>query len=243
MLDALFRPRSVAIIGASNNPLSIGHIVLKNLTDHDFKGPIYPINPKAASIKSFKAYASVSDVPDEIDLVNISIKNTLVPGVLEECGRKGVKFAIVHTAGFKETGDEGRRLEEQIVNIAHSYGMRIYGPNSQGIQNSDPAVSVYANFTFVPMSPGNISIVAQSGGVGETLKLQLYRIGKGIRMYSSFGNEADGDTAAVSGGLFNRASAFAAAVSGGNDNQANHEHSTVSGGCGHVTASNCDHVP
>lgn len=191
MLDALFKPRSVAIIGASNNPLSIGHIVMQNLLDHNFQGPIYPINPKARSIKSFKAYASVSEIPDEVDLVNISIKNTLVPLVLEDCGKKGVKFAIVHTAGFKEVGEEGRQLERQIVDIAHKYGMRIYGPNSQGIQNSDPAVSVYANFTFVPMFPGNISIVAQSGGVGETLKLHLYRIGKGIRMYSSFGNEAD----------------------------------------------------
>jgi acetyltransferase len=123
--------------------------------------------------------------------VNISIKNTLVPYVLEDCGKKGVKFAIVHTAGFKEVGEEGLQLERQIVEIAHKYGMRIYGPNSQGIQNSDPAISVYANFTFVPMFPGNISIVAQSGGVGETLKLHLYRIGMGIRMYSSFGNEAD----------------------------------------------------
>ncbi|OGD12039.1 MAG: hypothetical protein A2Y86_00930 [Candidatus Aminicenantes bacterium RBG_13_62_12] len=191
MLDALFKPRSVAIIGASSNPLSIGHIVLKNLLDHDFKGPIYPINPKAVSIKSLRSYASITDVPDEVDLVNISIKNTLVPAVLEECGKKGVKFAIVHTAGFKETGEEGRRLEERIVAVAHDHGLRIFGPNSQGIQNSDPAVSVYANFTFVPMSPGNISIVAQSGGVGETLKLQLYKIGKGIRMYASFGNEAD----------------------------------------------------
>ncbi|MFQ6038135.1 MAG: acetate--CoA ligase family protein, partial [Candidatus Aminicenantales bacterium] len=191
MLDALFKPRSVAIIGASNNPLSIGHIVMQNLLDHNFKGPIYPINPKSKFIKSFRAYPSVTDVPDEIDLVNISIKNTLVPHVLEECGRKGVKFAIVHTAGFKEVGEEGLALERRIVEIAHKYGMRIYGPNSQGIQNSDPEVSVYANFTFVPMFPGNISIVAQSGGVGETLKLHLYRIGKGIRMYSSFGNEAD----------------------------------------------------
>ena len=88
-------------------------------------------------------------------------------------------------------GEEGLQLERQIVEIAHKYGMRIYGPNSQGIQNSNPEVSVYANFTFVPMFPGNISIVAQSGGVGETLKIHLYRIGKGIRMYSSFGNEAD----------------------------------------------------
>jgi acyl-CoA synthetase (NDP forming) len=191
MLDALFKPRSVAIVGASNNPLSIGHIVMQNLLDHNFKGPIYPVNPKSPYIKSFKAYTSVSEIPDEVDLVNISIKNTIVPYVLEDCGKKGVKFAIVHTAGFKEVGDEGLALEKQIVEIAHKYGMRIYGPNSQGIQNSDPEVSVYANFTFVPMSPGNISIVAQSGGVGETLKLHLYRIGKGIRMYSSFGNEAD----------------------------------------------------
>ncbi|MFH1313677.1 MAG: acetate--CoA ligase family protein [Candidatus Eisenbacteria bacterium] len=191
MLDALFRPRSVAIIGASNNPLSIGHIVMQNLLDHDFKGPIYPINPKARFIKSFRCYPSIADVPDEIDLVNISIKNTLVPYVLEDCGKKGVKFAIVHTAGFKEVGGDGIALEKQIVEVAHKYGMRVYGPNSQGIQNSDPEVSVYANFTFVPMSPGNISIVAQSGGVGETLKLHLYNVGKGIRMYSSFGNEAD----------------------------------------------------
>ena len=191
MLDALFKPRSVAIVGASNNPFSIGHIVMQNLLDHNFRGPIYPINPKSKSIKSFRAYPSVSEVPDEIDLVNISIKNTLVPYVLEDCGKKGVKFAIVHTAGFKEVGEEGLQLERQIVEIAHKYGMRIYGPNSQGIQNSDPEISVYANFTFVPMFPGNVSIVAQSGGVGETLKLHLYRIGKGIRMYSSFGNEAD----------------------------------------------------
>jgi acyl-CoA synthetase (NDP forming) len=191
MLDALFKPKSVAIIGASNNPLSIGHIVMQNLLDHNFKGPIYPINPKSKFIKSFRAYASIKDIPDEVDLVNISIKNTLVPYVLEDCGKKGVKFAIVHTAGFKEVGEEGLQLEKQIVDIAHKYGMRIYGPNSQGIQNSDPEISVYANFTFVPMFPGNISIVAQSGGVGETLKLHLYRIGKGIRMYSSFGNEAD----------------------------------------------------
>lgn len=191
MLDALFKPKSVAIIGASNNPLSIGHIVLKNLLDHNFKGPIYPINPKSKYIKSFRAFPSVAEVPDDIDLVNISIKNTLVPYVLEDCGKKGVKFAIVHTAGFKEVGEEGAQLEKQIVEIAHKYGMRIYGPNSQGIQNSDPEISVYANFTFVPMFPGNISIVAQSGGVGETLKLHLYKVGMGMRMYSSFGNEAD----------------------------------------------------
>jgi acyl-CoA synthetase (NDP forming) len=191
MLDPLFKPRSVAIIGASNNPLSIGHIIIQNLIDHGFKGPIFPVNPKNPYIKSFKAYKSVLDIPDEVDLVNISIKNTLVPMAIEECGKKGVKFVIVHTAGFKEVGGEGEALEKQMVEIAHKYGMRVYGPNSQGIQNSDEDVSVYANFTFVPMTQGNISILAQSGGVGEVLKLHLDKIGMGIRMYASYGNECD----------------------------------------------------
>jgi len=191
MLDGLFKPRSVAIIGASANPLSIGHIVLRNLTEFGFQGPIYPINPKAAQIRSFRCYKSVLDVPDEIDLVNISIAAKLLPAVIEECGKKGVKFAIVHSAGFKEMGPEGIKREQELVAMANSYGIRIFGPNSQGVQNSAPEVSVYANFTFVPMKPGNVSILAQSGGVGEMLKLHLHNVGLGHRMYASYGNESD----------------------------------------------------
>jgi acetyltransferase len=191
MLDGLFRPGSVGVIGASNNPYSIGHIVLKNLAMYGFKGPIYPINPKERAIRSFKCFKSVLDVPDDIDLVNISVKNTLVPAVIKECGEKGVKFCIVHTAGFKEVGEEGIRREREMVELANSYGMRIFGPNSQGIQNADPEVSVYANFTFVPMKPGNVSIIAQGGGMGEMLKLHLHNVGLGHRMYCSYGNEAD----------------------------------------------------
>jgi acyl-CoA synthetase (NDP forming) len=191
MLDGLFRPGSVAVIGASNNPYSIGHIVIKNLAHYGFRGPIYPINPKERSIRSFKCFKSVLDVPDEIDLVNISVKYSLVPGVIKECGEKGVKFAIVHTAGFKEVGPEGVAREREMVELAHGYGMRIFGPNSQGIQNADPEVSVYANFTFVPMKPGNISIIAQGGGMGEMLKLHLHNVGLGHRMYCSYGNESD----------------------------------------------------
>ncbi|HLE61353.1 MAG TPA: acetate--CoA ligase family protein [Thermoanaerobaculaceae bacterium] len=191
MLDGLFKPRAVAVIGASNNPLSIGHIVIRNLADHGFKGSIFPINPKESHISSFKAYRSVLDVPDEIDLVNISVNYKLIPAVIEECGKKGVKFAIVHSAGFKEVGEEGLKREREMVALAHRYGMRIFGPNSQGIQNSDPAVSVYANFTFVPMKPGNVSIIAQGGGMGEMLKLHLHKVGLGHRMYCSYGNECD----------------------------------------------------
>ena len=191
MLDGLFRPRSIAVIGASENPFSIGHIVIKNLSEHGFRGPIFPINPKSRSIRSFKCFKSVLDVPDDIDLVNISIKNTLVPHVLKECGEKGVKFCIVHTAGFKEVGEEGIRREREMVELAHSYGMRVFGPNSQGVQNSAKEVVAYANFTFVPMNPGNISIIAQGGGMGELMKLHLYKVGLGHRLYCSYGNEAD----------------------------------------------------
>ncbi len=191
MLDGLFKPRGIAVVGASSNPYSIGHIVIKNLSEYGYKGPIFPINPKGGHIRSFKAFKSVLDVPDVIDLVNISVKYSLVPAVLEECGKKGVKFAIVHTAGFKEVGEEGIQREREMVELAHSYGMRLFGPNSQGIQNADPEISVYANFTFVPMKPGNISIVAQGGGMGEMLKLHLHNVGLGHRMYCSYGNECD----------------------------------------------------
>jgi len=191
MLDGLFRPRAVAVIGASANPYSIGHIVVRNLVQYGFKGPVFPINPKGGVIRSMQAYQSILDVPCDVDLVNISIRNIYVPKVLEECGKKGVKFAIVHSAGFKEVGPEGEALEREMVETAHRNGIRIFGPNSQGIQNADPDVSVYANFTFVPQKPGNVSIVAQGGGMGEMLKLHLHNVGLGHRMYCSYGNECD----------------------------------------------------
>jgi acetyltransferase len=191
MLDALFKPRAIAVIGASNNPYAIGNIVLRNLLAYGFQGPVFPINPKGGHIQCFKAYRSILDVPDEIDLVNISVQHALVPKVLDECGKKGVKFAIVHSAGFKEVGEEGIRRERELVDLAHGYGMRVFGPNSQGVQNADPAICLYANFTFVPMKPGNVSILAQGGGMGELLKLHLYRAGLGHRMYASYGNECD----------------------------------------------------
>ncbi|HEY3360185.1 MAG TPA: acetate--CoA ligase family protein [Polyangia bacterium] len=191
MLDGLFRPRAIAVVGASNNPYSIGYIVIKNLAENGFKGPIFPINPKGGHIRCYKAYPSILDVPDEVDLVNISVNYKLVPGVLEECGQKGVKFGIVHSAGFKEVGGEGITREREMVALAHRHGMRLFGPNSQGVQNSDPEVSAYANFTFVPMKPGVISIIAQGGGMGELLKLHLHKVGIGHRLYCSYGNECD----------------------------------------------------
>jgi acetyltransferase len=191
MLDALYRPRAVAVIGASTKPLSIGYRVLENLRTHDFKGPIYPVNPRERSVRSFRCYRSVLDVDDEIDLANISIPAKFVPQAVDECGRKGIKFVIIHSAGFREVGPEGAELEQQVLEVARRHGIRVYGPNSQGVMNSDPEVSLYANFTFTPMRPGNISILAQSGGVAELLNLNLERIGVGFRLYGSNGNASD----------------------------------------------------
>ncbi|HSW40083.1 MAG TPA: CoA-binding protein, partial [Acidobacteriota bacterium] len=194
MLDSLFRPRSVAVMGASSKTLSIGNRVVKNLLDHNFKGPIYPINPKEPEILGLKAYPSILDVPGTVDLVTIAVKSTMVPRMVEECGQKGVKFVIIHTAGFREMGGEGAKLEDELLETARRYGIRVYGPNCQGIMNSDPEVSVYANFTFTPMRPGNASILAQSGGVAELINLNLRKMGSGFRKYASQGNASDVST-------------------------------------------------
>ena len=190
-LDLLFKPRGVAVIGASNRELTIGHRVVTNILENGYEGGVYPVHPKGGEILGLTAYPSVADVPGVVDLVNICIRNTLVPQALEDCGRKGVKFAIIHTGGFRELGGQGAVLEDEIMEIATRHGIRIYGPNSQGVMNSDPAVSLYANFTFTPMKPGGVSILAQSGGVAEVLNLNLRERGVGFRLYASNGNARD----------------------------------------------------
>lgn len=189
MLDGLFRPRTVGIIGASDKPYSLGHTLLHNLAKYRFTGQVFPFNPKGGTIGGLQAYGSILEIPTgTIDLVNICLRSTLVPEVLRQCGQHGVKFAIIHAAGFKDVGPEGEALEQEILAIAREHGIRLFGPNSQGIQNSDPAISVNTNITFLPQRPGNISIIARSGGLGEMLKLHLHNAGLGHRMYCSYGN-------------------------------------------------------
>jgi len=190
-LDPLFRPRSVAVIGASNRELTIGYRVLQNLSTYGFRGPLFPVNPKAESILDHKAYPSIADVPGEVDLAHVVLRNTFVPGVVEQCGKKGVKVVIVNSAGFKETGAEGAALEKEMVAIAREHGVRLFGPNCQGVMNSDEEVSLYANFTFTPLRPGSISLIAQSGGVGEVVNNRLLELGAGVRLYASNGNACD----------------------------------------------------
>lgn len=191
MLDKLFNPKSVAIIGASTKELSIGNVITKNLLHYDYKGPIYPINPKADEVRGVKAYKTIFDVPTDIDLVHISIPSKFVPQAVDDCGKKGVKFIIINSAGFKEVGAEGEALEKEVVSIAKSYGVRIFGPNCQGIINSDPEIKAYCDFTFTYPEPGYISVVAQSGGVGAVIMQRFFDLGVGMRYYASNGNACD----------------------------------------------------
>jgi acetyltransferase len=191
VLDELFKPTSVAIIGASTKELSIGNRIIKNLIDFGYKGSIYPINPKADEVREIKAFNSILDVKYDIDLAHIVIPNKFVPQAIDDCGKKGVKVVIINSAGFKEIGEEGRALEEQVVQHAQKYNIRIFGPNCQGIINTSPNSRAYCNFTFTKPKEGCISIVAQSGGVGEVLNQRFSELGVGIRMYASNGNACD----------------------------------------------------
>ena len=190
-LDMFFKPRSIAIIGATDHPLSIQNRIMTNLMEYGFKGPLYPVNPRKPFIKNFPAYKSIEEVPGEVDLAHVIVRNTMVPDIVRQCGRKGVKGLIINASGFKETGDEGAALEEEVKRAGEEAGVRIWGPNCQGCMNSDPESPLYANFTFARMRPGHISICAQGGGVAELINNHLAEAGIGFRMYASNGNACD----------------------------------------------------
>ena len=190
-LDTLFKPKSIAIIGASTKDLSIGNVIIKNLLHYGYKGAIYPINPKAPEVRGLKAYPSIFDVPGDIDLAHVIIPSKFVPQIIEDCGKKGIKSVIINSAGFSEMGEEGAALQKAFLAKAKEYGVRIFGPNCQGIINTDPDYKAYCDFTFTFPRPGNISIVALSGGVGAFIMQSLFDLEIGMRMYASNGNACD----------------------------------------------------
>lgn len=190
-LDPLFYPKSVAVIGASNRPLTIGHRIVENLLSNGFTGKVYPVNPKAVPVCDQAAYPSIREVPGPVDLAHVIVKNTMVPQVLEDCADQGVKVCIINTSGFKEMGGEGIQAEHELVALARRRGLRLFGPNCQGVMNTDPRVSLYSNFTFARMTPGHISMVCQGGGVAEVINNYFGMHGLGQRMYASNGNACD----------------------------------------------------
>ncbi len=190
-MDVLFRPKSVAVLGASAKELTIGNRIVKNLIDFGFKGSIYPVSLKADEILGLKAYPSILEVPGDIDVVHMVIPSKLVPQAIDDCGSKGVKFVILNGGGFAEIGAEGAAIEKDCLARAKRHGIRILGPNCQGIINTDPEVRAYCNFTFTKPDPGSISIVALSGGVAETIHQAFSEMGVGTRLYASNGNACD----------------------------------------------------
>jgi acetyltransferase len=191
MLDALFKPKAIALVGASTKELSIGNVIIRNLQTYGYKGKIYPVNSKADEVCGIKAYPTLADIPGEVDLAHIIIPSQFVPQAIEECGQKGVKAVIINSAGFSEMGDEGVRLQEEFLANARKYGIRLFGPNCQGIINSDPDLNAYCNFTFTFPKPGSISVVALSGGVGALIMQVLDDLDIGQRLYASNGNACD----------------------------------------------------
>jgi acetyl coenzyme A synthetase (ADP forming)-like protein len=190
-LDALFNPRSVAIIGASRTPGKVGHVLTRNVIESGYPGDIIPINPNAEEILGLKAYPSILDVPGEIDLAVVAIPAEYVLGIADECGRKGVKFLVVITAGFKETGHEGAAIERQLAEVGEKYGMRIQGPNCLGLINT----SIPLNLSFAAAMPrkGRIGFISQSGALGTAVLDWVIQEGIGFHSFLSLGNKADLD--------------------------------------------------
>ncbi|RLF23769.1 MAG: acetyl CoA synthetase, partial [Thermoprotei archaeon] len=186
-LKYMFNPRSVAIIGASRSPKKIGYEIVRNLKEYGFRGEIYPVNPQAKEILGFKCYKSVLEVPGPVDLAIISVPARIVPKVLEECGRKGVKAVAVISAGFGEIGNI--ELEREIVSIARKYGMRLLGPNIFGLFYAPSKLN--ASFGPRDVLPGNIAFISQSGALGIALMGWTILEGIGLSAIVSVGNKAD----------------------------------------------------
>ncbi|AAL80656.1 acetyl-CoA synthetase [Pyrococcus furiosus DSM 3638] len=191
MLDYFFNPRGIAVIGASNDPKKLGYEVFKNLKEYQ-GGKVYPVNVREEEVQGVKAYKSVKEIPGEVDLAIIVVPKKFVKQTLIECGEKGVKGVVIITAGFGETGEEGKREEKELVEIAHKYGMRIIGPNCVGIMNTHANL----NATFITVAKkGNVAFISQSGALGAGIVYKTIKEDIGFSKFISVGNMADLDFA------------------------------------------------
>ncbi|MCX6001638.1 MAG: GNAT family N-acetyltransferase [Chloroflexi bacterium] len=190
-LRAFLNPKSVAVIGASRRPNTIGNFVFRNLIQQDFKGVVYPVNPNAEVIAAVKAYPSILDIPGDIDLAIISIPADKVQQVVEECAHKGVRGVVVLTSGFSDIGADGMERQNKLVNTIRSYGMRMLGPNCMGMINTNPEINLNATFSAVVPPPGNIAFATQSGVLGSAILMYATNLNIGLSTFVSIGNRAD----------------------------------------------------
>ena len=187
-LDPIFKPKSIALIGASNNPTKWGGMVLARMRSSDFRGRIYPVNPREAEILGVKAYPDVLEIPEEVDLAVFTIPATHMPKAMESCVKKGIRGGLVISADFAETGERGRALEEGTVKIARAGGLRFIGPNGNGMWTS--AVRLNASPLPDPL-PGGLAFISQSGMFGGAAIMSARAKGFGLSKFVSIGNQAD----------------------------------------------------
>ncbi|HEX4825005.1 MAG TPA: acetate--CoA ligase family protein [Candidatus Polarisedimenticolaceae bacterium] len=190
-LDPIFRPRSVAVIGASRRPHTIGREILANLAGFEFTGPVYPVNPGATSIHSIPCYPSIGAIPGPVDLAIVTVPKEKVLEVVHACGRKKVGGLVVITAGFKEIGGDGRSLEAALKAAVRKYRMRMVGPNCMGVVNTEENVRLNATFAATVPVRGNVGFVSQSGALGEAILADAADNGLGVAMFVSMGNKTD----------------------------------------------------
>jgi len=190
-LRSVFFPESVAVIGASREEGSLGQLILQCIIENKYSGVVYPVNPLAKSVLTVKAYPSVLDIPDSVDLAIIVIPAPAVANVVEQCGRKGVRAVIIVSDGFREIGDMGIERERIIRDIALGYGMRIVGPNCMGIINTNPAIRLNGTFSRTYPRSGNIAFLSQSGAIGLAMLEYASRLDISLSQFISIGNRAD----------------------------------------------------
>ena len=191
-LDGILRPKSVAVIGASTSPDKLGHEILKNILDGGYQGAVYPINPKADTILDLPCHTNVKELQEPPDLAVLIIPARFVPQAIQDCGEKGVKGAVIITGGFSEAGAEGEELQQQTTEVARKFGVRLIGPNCQGVNN--PHHPICASWPLLTY-PGKVAVISQSGTVGAAMMDWFSEEKLGVSSFVSMGNRADVDEA------------------------------------------------
>ena len=188
---AFFHPQSVAVIGASPRPGTIGHALLTNMQRAGFAGPIYPVHPRVEQLEGLPVFPTISAIDRPVDLAIIAVPAPAVEAVVADCARAGERGVVVISSGFAEASEDGRRAERQLRDVVRGSGMRMVGPNCMGLLNTDPAVSL--NGTFAPVWPpaGNIGMLSQSGALGLAILDYVHTLNVGISTFISVGNKAD----------------------------------------------------
>ena len=190
-LHRFLAPASVAVIGATERPGSVGAALMDNLLDTGFTGAIYPVNPHAERVRGLAAYPSMEAVPGPVDMAVIAVPAPAVPDVAYACAVAGVRAMVVLSAGFAETGAAGAALQERLLEVCRHSGARLIGPNCLGVVNTDPAVRLDATFTVSRVPTGNVGMISQSGGLGIALIEEANRLGLGVSSFVSVGNKLD----------------------------------------------------